>query len=276
MTIGDRIKSARESIGMTQEELGKICGVTKQTIFKYENNIITNIPLDKLKLISIGLNISAAALMDWETEDGGIDIGIAKVETGMSEDEVVRFIDSTPPIMMGGFSLSASEQSHIKKYRTLDGYGKDAVQAILDIEYNRCAAVPEPEDEAPRVISLRLSEQSAAAGTGTYLGPECFRTIYVRDSELARRAAYCIPVSGDSMEPVYYDGDILLVSSEQAEIGDIGIFTLSGKGYVKKLGNDVLLSLNGKYVPIPMDESIVCNGKVIGVLDKSEIVSNER
>lgn len=274
MTIGDRIKSARESIGMTQEELGKICGVTKQTIFKYENNIITNIPLDKLKLISIGLNISAAALMDWETEDGGIDIGIAKVETGMSEDEVVRFIDSTPPIMMGGFSLSASEQSHIKKYRTLDGYGKDAVQAILDIEYNRCADAA-LVDETPKVISLRLSEQSAAAGTGTYLGPEQFRTIYVKESDIARRAAYCIPVSGDSMEPVYHDGDILLVSSEQAKIGDIGIFTLSGKGYVKKRGNDVLLSLNGKYVPIPMDESIVCNGKVIGVLDKSEIVSNE-
>ena len=156
----------------------------------------------------------------------------------------------------------------------IDGYGKDAVQSILDVEYKRCTAVPEPEEETPHVIALRLSEQSAAAGTGTYLGPECFRTIYVRDSELASRAAYCIPVSGDSMEPVYYDGDILLVSPEQAEIGDIGIFTLSGKGYVKKLGNDVLLSLNGKYVPIPMDESIVCNGKVIGVLDKSKLVSD--
>ena len=173
-----------------------------------------------------------------------------------------------------GFKVDFAEMQHIKKYRTLDGYGKDAVQAILDIEYNRCADAA-LVDETPKVISLRLSEQSAAAGTGTYLGPEQFRTIYVKESDIARRAAYCIPVSGDSMEPVYRDGDILLVSSEQAEIGDIGIFTLSGKGYVKKRGNDVLLSLNGKYVPIPMDESIVCNGKVIGVLDKSEIISNE-
>lgn len=94
MTVGDRIKIARESIGMTQGELGKICGVTKQTIFKYENNIITNIPLDKLKLISSGLNISAAKLMDWETEDGGIDLGIAQYETGLSAEEVENLIDT--------------------------------------------------------------------------------------------------------------------------------------------------------------------------------------
>lgn len=95
MTVGDRIKSAREAIGMTQSELGKICGVTKQTIFKYENNIITNIPLDKLKLISIALNVSAAKLMDWETDDGGIDIGLAQLETGLSEHEVIDLVDTS-------------------------------------------------------------------------------------------------------------------------------------------------------------------------------------
>ena len=77
MTVGDRIKAAREACGMTQSALGKLCGVTKQTIFKYENNIITNIPLNKLKIISESLNVSAARLMGWETEDGGIDIGLA-------------------------------------------------------------------------------------------------------------------------------------------------------------------------------------------------------
>lgn len=247
MEIYKFLQAYMDENNMKIAEIARICDLPDSTV----RGIITR------KQKSVALEV-AFKLSD------GLNVSLEKLN-GSPERQIISNI-----------SLSSIENSIIKKYRTLDGYGKDAVQAILDIEYNRCAAVPEPEDEAPRVISLRLSEQSAAAGTGTYLGPECFRTIYVRDSELARRAAYCIPVSGDSMEPVYYDGDILLVSSEQAEIGDIGIFTLSGKGYVKKLGNDVLLSLNGKYVPIPMDESIVCNGKVIGVLDKSEIVSNER
>lgn len=65
VTVGDRIKQVRESKGMTQGELGKACGVTKQTIFKYESNIITNIPLDRLAKIADALVVSSAYLMGW-------------------------------------------------------------------------------------------------------------------------------------------------------------------------------------------------------------------
>ena len=79
-------------------------------------------------------------------------------------------------------------------------------------------------------------------------------------------------MSGDSMEPTYHDGDILLVSSEPAELGDIGIFTLDGQGYVKSLGDEVLISLNPQYDPIPARDGIICNGKVIGVLDANDVI----
>ena len=68
MTIGEKIRAQREQSGMTQTELGKACGVTKQTIFKYEAGVVTNIPLDKLMLISDALNVSAAYLMGWEDD----------------------------------------------------------------------------------------------------------------------------------------------------------------------------------------------------------------
>ena len=45
-TTGDRIKVLRESKGLTQEELGKLVGTTKQTIFKYETGKIENIERD--------------------------------------------------------------------------------------------------------------------------------------------------------------------------------------------------------------------------------------
>jgi len=51
---------------MTQEELGKICGTTKQTIFKYESGIVTNIPMDRLCDIANALHVSPAYLMGWE------------------------------------------------------------------------------------------------------------------------------------------------------------------------------------------------------------------
>lgn len=70
MTIGDRIKELREEIKITQEELAKHIGSTKQTIHKYENNIVTNIPSDKIEVIAKVLNTSPAYLMGWtESKD---------------------------------------------------------------------------------------------------------------------------------------------------------------------------------------------------------------
>ena len=48
MNKGERIKAAREAANLTQEELGRLCGTTKQTIYKYESGIIKNIPFDRL------------------------------------------------------------------------------------------------------------------------------------------------------------------------------------------------------------------------------------
>lgn len=66
MTIGDRIREEREKCGLTMEALGEKCGTTKQTIYKYENNIITNIPIDKIQIIADTLFVSPAYLAGWE------------------------------------------------------------------------------------------------------------------------------------------------------------------------------------------------------------------
>ena len=66
MSIGQRIKSAREQRGMTQDEVAKLCKTTKQTIFKYENEIVTNIPYDKIELLSAALNVTPSYLFGWD------------------------------------------------------------------------------------------------------------------------------------------------------------------------------------------------------------------
>ena len=52
MTVGDRIREYRKKMGMSQEELAAKVDVTKQAIYKYESNIVTNIPLDKIEIMS--------------------------------------------------------------------------------------------------------------------------------------------------------------------------------------------------------------------------------
>ena len=64
--IGARIKDLREKLGLTQTDLAQAMKTTKQTVYKYENNIITNIPSDKIEVLSNVLQTNPAYLMGWE------------------------------------------------------------------------------------------------------------------------------------------------------------------------------------------------------------------
>lgn len=66
MTVGERIKAAREIKGATQEELARAANTTKQTIYKYENNIVSNIPSNRIEDIAMFLGVSESYLMGWE------------------------------------------------------------------------------------------------------------------------------------------------------------------------------------------------------------------
>ena len=69
MTVGERIKLARETKNLSQTDLANACKISKQTLYKYENNIVTNIPSDKIEVIANYLSISPAYLMGWETDN---------------------------------------------------------------------------------------------------------------------------------------------------------------------------------------------------------------
>ena len=72
------------------------------------------------------------------------------------------------------------------------------------------------------------------------------------------------------MEPMFHDGDELYVRLQPAvEIGEIGIFEIGDKGYVKEYAADRLISLNPDYDDIYPDEfsETRCIGKVIGKVE---------
>lgn len=68
MTRGDRIKKIREQRGMQQTDLAARIDVSKQTLFKYEHNIITNIPSDKIELIADVLGVDPEYIMGWQDD----------------------------------------------------------------------------------------------------------------------------------------------------------------------------------------------------------------
>lgn len=71
MTIGERIKNMRLKYGLTQDDLASRIHTTKQTIHKYENGIITNIPSSKIMAIANVLNTTPDYLMGWVNDENG-------------------------------------------------------------------------------------------------------------------------------------------------------------------------------------------------------------
>ena len=86
MTIGQRIRVARERKDMTLDEVARLCNTTKQTIFKYENEIVTNIPYDKIVLLANALEVSPSYLFGWEEkEDSPRELSLTEGEELMLE-----------------------------------------------------------------------------------------------------------------------------------------------------------------------------------------------
>lgn len=104
--IGDKIRERRLEIGLTQAQLSKLTNIKSTTISNYENNISSPSDENIYKLMEV-LKCDANYLFEWKE------------------------IKEIP--------LSADEKTHLKKYRFLDEFGKDAVNRVLEAEHNRCA-----------------------------------------------------------------------------------------------------------------------------------------
>lgn len=83
-------------------------------------------------------------------------------------------------------------------------------------------------------IDMRISDLPASAGTGEFLNDDSFTTIQVPKSKVPYNADFGVRVSGDSMEPVYHDGQIVWVQQcNSLRSGEVGIFICDGEGFIK-------------------------------------------
>lgn len=252
MALSDRIKEARLKSGLTQEQLANMIGTAKSTVTGYEKgNRIP--PAATVGLIADATNVDANFLY---------------------QDEVRERKEN---------NVSLEELSMIKKYRFISTHSPDGasvVETVLDREYTIATQLKEQTEYIQNVeypinansdnnVDKRLINyyyRIASAGTGQIIfDMPPTKRIEIPNTPEYRKVDYAIGVNGTSMEPLYYDGDMLLVEmTEDIETGDIGIFRVNGESYVKKLGETELISLNPAAANIPLNESAGCMGKVIG------------
>lgn len=237
MSLHTRIKEARINKGYTQAQLGSIMGVANTTIAGYEKN--REPTAAQLGLLSEVLDVDVSFLL---------------------QDEIRRRHEN---------SATLDEMEKIKKYRILDVHGKRAVDSVLDVEYDRMTHVVEQKNQGA-ITYITCYDLAVSAGLGEpWSSDNGYKTrLELPTEQVPENAHYCARVNGDSMEPAYYDGDIVFVQhlDEMIRPGEIGIFFLNGEGYIKQLGDRELISLNPKYAPIPIHEydDLRCQGRVLG------------
>ena len=64
--LANNLKRLRKQKKLTLLDLANALGTSKQTIHRYENGIIANVPPEKVEQLALALNVTPSELMGWE------------------------------------------------------------------------------------------------------------------------------------------------------------------------------------------------------------------
>ena len=93
MTVGEKIKTLRKSMGLTQTELGQRVGVQKNAVSKWECGRVEDIPTSTIKALANLFGVSASYLIDDDTVISKAKEEVTHMEKGKYEDHVRQIID---------------------------------------------------------------------------------------------------------------------------------------------------------------------------------------
>ncbi len=253
----DRIKKLKSEKKITNDKLSELTGIPLGTLSKIMAGISDSPKLSNIVAIADALGCS------------------------------LDYIVSGTPENSHNYTLTPEEMDFIEAYRELDSHSKELVSMVVKKESERIGFGSAPSvggsKKSAKILSspsssagvgkrtLLLYSLSVSAGTGVYLDDTQTTEISVPDNERTRTADFALRINGNSMEPKYHDGDIVLVEdTDSVEVGELGIFVLDGNGYFKQYGGDRLISLNKDYGDILLQgySEVVCCGRVVGRLKK--------
>lgn len=237
----ESVKHIKKEKKLTNEALAQLSGISLGTLNKLLSGATSDPKLSTLTALSGALECSIDAMLGEQDEKRGIKYSY--------------------------------EEKLLERIKGLDDEGRRAVDFTVrreDARMKRAASESEAR-ESRRCVQLKLFDLRVSAGPGTYLSDSGYSKINVVENAVTQNADFAVRVHGESMEPKYENGDILLVSeSKRVERGMLGIFSVNGEAFFKKYGGDRLISLNPDYKDIVFGDSddVVCFGAVLGRLKK--------
>lgn len=229
--IGNKIRYYRTKLNLTQDQLGEKLNTKKATISNYETGYRTPKQDDLFEIAHI-LNISIDDLFPTRNNKKNDITSIYNKLTPPRQENVLNY---------------ANEQ--------LDEQNSKG-DNVVDINSYK-------QEKTPVNVNGCVS-----AGVGERLHDETLFTEMVKGPIPTHDLA--LKVNGDSMEPMFKDGEIIFVEkTHNIKNGQIGIFIIEEEAYVKKVFVEddrlTLVSLNKEYDDLHFyrNESVRLIGKVI-------------
>ncbi len=238
MTISQRIFDIMDKKSKKQKELAQYTGISTSAISAWNKNG-TNPATEKLSIIADFLDVSVEYLITGKEKSSSADV------------------------------LSADELEVIDIYNKLTEKSKgkwiERGNVLVELQNEQASTIDKLETR-----HIALYAAPASAGLGMFLDSSDSESIEIALNDISAQATYALRVRGDSMQPKFYDDDIVLIKSQpNIQCGEIGVFVVNHESYIKKLGDCELISLNSKYENIKLNENdaIYCMGLVLGVVD---------
>jgi transcriptional regulator with XRE-family HTH domain len=191
--------------------------IVGQHIAKARNQAGISLAKFSTLLESYGVNVSAAAISKWELGKAVPSAYqlLAVSQALQMEDDLYQYTSTYVP------ALNEAGMKKVAEYKAdliASGKYKPAVKPSTVIKF----------------IEMPVSNLAVSAGTGEFLDEGNFEMVSFPESSVPRGAEFGIKVSGDSMEPVYHNGQIVWVQQcSRVNVGEVGIFIYDGDGYLK-------------------------------------------
>lgn len=183
--------------------------------------------------------LSLYALSDMLAEHG-VEITAA----GINRWELGRSVPNAYQLLAVAYALGLEEDMSffVDGKADLSARGREKLQEYKQdlIASGRYKPVTQSKQFDIRYVIKPVSYLTASAGTGALLDENQFENVRFPENAVPAGADFALYVSGDSMEPVYRDGQLVWVQRcETLRPGETGIFIYEGNGYIKAYGEQL-------------------------------------
>lgn len=93
MLLSEKLKKLRTDRNMSQVELAQLMNTTKQTIFKYEHDLIGNIPLDRIEDYARIFHVTPASIVGWEEDKQSVLLDLWNRLNDEGKDKLLDYAD---------------------------------------------------------------------------------------------------------------------------------------------------------------------------------------